>query len=58
MVDFGDDFKSVDARVREYLSGGQDLMAADVVYTEGGASLVSPYLFPPRLKVNYETVPQ
>jgi hypothetical protein len=36
-----DDFKGVDARVREYLAGGQDLMAADVVYTEGGTSLAT-----------------
>ena len=30
------EFGQVDARAREYLSGGEGLMAADVVFTEGG----------------------
>ncbi len=35
------DFTAADKRAREYLSGGQELMAADVVFTEGGEDAVS-----------------
>jgi len=31
-------FADADKRVREYLEGGQELMAADVIFTEGGES--------------------
>src|SRR5262249_28927314 len=32
---------SVDARAREYASGGQPLMASDVIFTEGGPAAAS-----------------
>jgi hypothetical protein len=35
------EFSSIDTRVREYLIAGQDLMAADVVFTEGGTTVAT-----------------
>ena len=35
------EFNAIDTRVREYLTAGQELMAADVVFTEGAAAVAS-----------------
>jgi hypothetical protein len=35
------EFDTIDARVREYLTAGQELMAADIVFTEGGAAVAA-----------------
>ena len=35
------EFSTIDTRVRDYLTAGQDLMAADVVFTEGSATVAA-----------------
>ena len=35
------EFNTLDTRVREYLASGQELMAADIVFTEGGATVAA-----------------
>ncbi|MCC7417909.1 MAG: hypothetical protein IT176_12295 [Acidobacteria bacterium] len=35
------EFTAIDTRVRDYLGGGQELMAADMVFTEGAAAIAN-----------------